>query len=264
MNFKKNRKVLRYSWIFFIVLISKNILGQTIVTADEYLIETKSDDYQWNINSVVFKPSQNKATIYPHCRGIDTILFFNKEYNLVVDTIFSRIPRNQEYLMTIGCCDDGFDICRIDKKVSNIDYDSIDEETEDSLFWASQEYGQIKFVILNKPKTDTLICIYGNAVPLSAQMITTDKNYGWLKPFRTRYSSNIDNVIIAEKKKNLLCIPLENSSSGIDMVNWDGELGFDGLKVIKKFGLRLFNKEKVIIEYDYLSNKMNLFFEDNK
>ncbi|MDR0507209.1 MAG: hypothetical protein LBH32_10410 [Dysgonamonadaceae bacterium] len=254
---KKDSIMLKYNWIFLISMFPVYISGQTTVTSDEYLVTTVADSYQWAVNGVMFKPMLEETVIYPNRQGFDTILFWDKRSHSIPDTIFGKIPENQEYLMTVGCCNDGFNMHRIKKDIPAVNYDSLDEETADSMYRASREYGQIKFVVLNKPDADTLICIYGSIVCLSGQMITVEKDYEWLSPCITGHSSDIDYVIIAKKKETLLCEHMENTGMGIDMVSLDGELN-TGLYILKKFGLRLFNKKRLIIEFDYLTKKLEL------
>jgi hypothetical protein len=161
------------NWMFLISLFSSYLKGQTHITFSEYLTETRAEHYQWSINGVSFRPTKGKNIIYPNIQGVDTILFWETVGScLKPDTIFSKIHRNQEYLMTIGCCDEGFDMHRIKKK--NISTISFSEEISDSL--VSQEHDQIKFIVLNKPNIDTLICIYGSIICLSGQMITSEKD----------------------------------------------------------------------------------------
>ena len=256
---------------FFIltIIISNHVLGQTTVFSDDYLVNTRQEQYQWKINGVTFIPTKEKTVIYPNYPEIDTIIFIDKNNNKTPDTIFSRIPRDQEYIMTISCCDSYFDIFKVernpiennDDSLSNLSIDSmlaLDSNLAlDSLIWASKEYGQVKFIIKNKPRKDTLICIYTDFAGFPyGQIITKRKNYDWLLPSKGFYSGNNDYIVFAHKKETLEYEVKEN-----DIISWGDPDFYANFEVLKKFRIRLFNKEKVIIEYDYLTRETKLKFQ---
>lgn len=242
-------------------LCSLYIIGQTTVISDDYLIETRTD-YQWTINGVSFSPTSKKTKIYPHKQDWDTIIFTDTyfKYNRPApDTIISRIPKNKKYVMSIGCCDEFFEMRRTDKKYPYVDIDTISFKDFQTL--TSQDYGQVKFVILNKLDTDTLICMYsgcGSSCPIG-QMITDNSDNGWLIPMRTGYSNTNGIVMIIKKNKEL-------EYGEFEELEYDEDLGRNLVyismeadwNILKKFHLKLFNQEKVIIEYDYFTKATKL------
>ena len=165
--------------------------------------------------------------------------------------------------MTIGCCDDKFDIIRKE------DYEKKGQlwQTEptldfDSLDMTRLEFGTIKFVILNKPISDTLICVYAGENTLG-QMITVNKDYGWVKPCKVGYIDNIINVYFVKLNDNIFYEVLGDDEfdkciEGIDIVGWSVKEWQMDLEVLKGFGLRLFNNEQVIVQYDYLTNEVTV------
>lgn len=239
------------------------IVGQSKIIS-KYLLEIPHRTLQWTINGVTFSPTADEITIYPHEKGMDTIFFQQTiASKTIYDTIFSKIPNGQELIMTIGCCDDKFDIVK--KEVyeeSRFDYDEnidVDPDEAYSRFLASLEFGTLKFKILNKPASDTLLCVY-SPISLTGQIITIDKDYGWIKPCRFGIIDNIIDIYIAKSNENIY-YEIEDKAEcmeGIDIVGWDGEKKMD---ILKQFGLRLFNGEKVIIQYDYLTGEMQLIVE---
>jgi len=248
-------------------LCSLYLFGQTTVISDDYLINTRADGYQWTINGVSFLPTDKETTIYPHEQCWDTIIFLDK-YNLSQpDTIFSIIQKNQKYIMAIGCCDEYFEMHNINKKYPDVDIDITDIEVIDTKTFmklTSQDYGQVKFVILNKPDTDTLVCVYsGGGFRLVGQMITDNSDNGWLIPIRNTYSSNNGIVTIARKNKKFQYENYEDEDVylGKNLINWDYDSEM-GLEILKQFRLRLFNQEKVIVEFNYLTKKTKLIVVD--
>jgi hypothetical protein len=133
----------------------------------------------------------------------------------------------------------------------------------------------VKFVILNKPDTDTLVCIYtGFIIVPSGQIITDNSDYGWVKPITSLYSNDNIEVIITRKNKEFEYFPLEYEGFafpylGNNLISWDyKQIGIDdydlfyGLDFLKSFRLKLFNQEKVIIIFDYLTKTTRLIVSD--
>ena len=254
--------------LLFIVII---IAGQSKIVFDEYLMaRTDRATLQWTINGVTFNPTTDGVIIYPHEKGMDTIIYqeiwlpdSETKLRLVFDTIISKIPNNQELIMTVGCCDYGFDLIKNDEKRKQallLIHSLLDENKLyelDSLRMTLFGFETIKFEILNKPISDTLICDYGGVFHFG-QMITIKKDYGWVKPCRSSESDNNISVCIMKLNKNINFEIIKDDefecAKGIDIVEWNAENWEKDLEILKKFRLRLFDNEKVIIQYDYLTN----------
>lgn len=256
--------------IYFIqtlLVVSIVCTGQSKIIIDEYLIKRTIDNdifYQWNINGVIFTLESADIAIHPHNKGLDTI-YFQKTVNAhtYYDTIFCNIPNNTSLLMTIGCCDDGFDM------VKKEDYDqlckkqSLDSDSAYSLYLNSLDYGWLKFVVKNKPKSDTLIFTYNKPYVNFGQMITTKKDYGWVTPCKFGYIDNIIRIDIFKKTKNMSLTTYADDldcSKGTDVMVWDIE--DESHESIKSFGLRIFDKKNVIIQYDYANGELQLQIDE--
>ncbi|HOF17012.1 MAG TPA: hypothetical protein PLF32_08875 [Bacteroidales bacterium] len=246
------------------------VIGQTKIIFDESFAlhtERTSTTFQWTINGVTFTPTISEVTVYPHEKGLDTIFFQEtRAFKTKFDTIFSRIPNNQELIITIGCCDEGFDILKKDKEKEKL-MDSLyskKEYDEALLLYATLlEFGYLKFEIFNKPVSDTLICIY-SPISITGQMITINKDYGWVEPCRSSEIDNMISIYIAKLNDNICYEIYEiedktGCTEGIDIVGWNGN---KKLEILKQFRLRLFNNEKVIIQYDYLTGKIKLIIDE--
>jgi len=253
----------RNSKIFSLIIVLNvfvKVNSQTTVYSDEHLIQTRQQKYNWKINRVSFQPAKERTKVYPHYPACDTIIFTNKGDGRPADTIYTRIPPKKNYIMTIGCCADGFDIyekTKFTKLTSAINKKNIQNEVFDSLYTDSKESGRVKFIIKNKPISDTLICIYGDFAGFPyGQMITREKDYSWLSPSKGYYSSSIDCIVFA-KKKPTLKYKIEKN----DIISWDSPDFNEYFETIKRVQLRVFNNEKVIIEFDYVTKLVKLKFE---
>jgi hypothetical protein len=252
--------------ILNLLFICLSVAAQSKIMFCEDLTEQTDRFLQWTINGITFSPTSDEVTIYPHKKGMDTIFFQEtRNFKTKFDTVFCRIPNGQELTMKIGCCDDGFDIVRKEEYEKrkqlylaepSLDFDSLD--------MTLLEFGTLKFLILNKPISDTLICIYAGEFTVG-QMITIDKNYGWVKPCRIGYIDNIINVYVIKTDKNVEYEMIKDEykdenecNEGIDIVWWNKKDWEKDWVILKQFGLRLFNNEKVIIQYDYLTGKTEL------
>jgi len=95
-------------------------------------------------------------------------------------------------------------------------------------------------------------------------MVTIEKDYGWVKPCRFGYIDNIIKIYILKFKANTNYEIIDDKDEcfeGIDIVGWNGD-NMNDAEILKRFGLRLFNNEKVIIQYDYLTGETKLIIEE--
>ena len=273
------------------LLVCATVAGQSKIIFDEYLLAQTGIIYsesgflcskdssgltkktmQWTINGLTFKPTTDTVILYPHEKGIDTIFFQQTICSeTTFDTIFSRIPNGQEFVMTVGCCDNKFDIIRkkVKEEVEQL-YSTeppIDSDSLYSLYLENLEFGKIKFEILNKPISDTLICVCTEMYFFHGQQITAEKDYGWVEPCRFGIIDNIIKIHIIKINEHTEYKIIEDKDeykcfNGIDMVEWNGD-NMDDAETLKQFGLRLFNNEKVIIQYDYLTGEIKLIFDED-
>lgn len=242
--------------------------GQSKIIIDKYLINrTENNDisYLWTINGVSFALDAKEATIYPHQNGLDTICFqrtTNKHTRY--DTVYSKIPDHTTLLMTIGCCDDGFDMVikeKFERFRQLCESLSLDNDSVYSLYIKSLEYGKLKFVVKNKPESDTLLFVC-NPILNFGQMITVEKDYGWVVPCQFGYIDNIIHISVFKKSKSMSVETFEDEldcTKGIDIVAYDIDAPHDD---IKNFGLRTFNKEQVVIQYDFATDEWQVFFTE--
>lgn len=250
------------------VFISYLITGQSRIEFCEYLLSQTDKTLQWTINGLTFSPTRDEVVIYPNVNGIDTIYFQQTRLSKTIyDTIFSKIPNHTSLVLKIGCCDDMFDL--ITKK----DYDERVHLYEtnpsldfDSLDMSLLQYGKIKFEIFNKPICDTLICSFGGIFNIS-QMITIEKEYGWVLPCQIGYQDNIIDICIIKLNRSLDFETIEfkdfECAIGTDMVEWDSKVWpLDSEVILKRFGIRIFNEERTIIQYDYVTGNLKLIIEE--
>ncbi|MBS1634924.1 MAG: hypothetical protein JST26_03310 [Bacteroidetes bacterium] len=258
---------MKYLYVFYLCLwlngFATFIYGQTTVICDDYLISSRQSTYRWQINGISFKPAPDRITIYPHYPDTDTIVFFNEGAREPIDTIYSRIPPGKNYVLTIGCCDEGFDIYDASKLMvlsGLMNRHDMDNATFDSLYMASKESGEVKFVIHNKVPGDTLLGIYMDFAGLpEALVIKANKSYDWMKPSKGYYSSSIDYVGIARRKSAIALHPLEKG-----MVCWE-DPDFDAnFETLRMFRLRIFNEDRVIVDWDHKTNRFKLSFLDKE
>ncbi|MCF8331422.1 MAG: hypothetical protein K9H84_03135 [Bacteroidales bacterium] len=105
--------VIRAIVVGFVFLTGTYLKSQTVVLSDNFLVENRSGIYQWKINGVTFGPTKEKVLIYPNYPQIDTIIFEGAFFPNKPDTIYTRIPQNHTYLMTIGCCNTYFEMYKL-------------------------------------------------------------------------------------------------------------------------------------------------------
>ena len=225
----------------------------------------------WTINGESFSSTDSNVIIYPN-NLLDTIVFMEKRhFKTWFDTVYTRIPDHEELSMGIGCCDAGFDLCRkgdYEKYIQQ--WSEVPDSLQLSLYEQHLEYGTIQFKILNKPITDTLLCIYDH-VFLLGQLITNDKDYGYIIPCRYAYANNILHISIV--KYNFSGMYGYSLLEGeINANKWPCEKGVDivGIEIkdkyenntmtLKRFSVRMFNQEKVIIQYDYATGDLQVLF----
>jgi hypothetical protein len=250
-----------------LLFIGFSMSGQSKIEFCKYLLKQTDKTLQWRINGITFSPMNDEVIIYPHANGIDTIYFQETRFSKTkYDTVFSKIPNGVELVMKIGCCEDMFDLITKEdyeeQKRTLLTYPMLDF---DSLNLSLLQFGKIKFEILNKPISDTLICVFAGTLSIS-QMITIEKEYGWIEPCRTGYIDNIIDIYIIKLNESVHFETIEfedfECAKGIDIVEWNvNKWPLDPKIIIKKFGLRLFNNEKVIVQYDYLTNELFLKFD---
>ena len=161
--------------------------------------------------------------------------------------------------MVVGCCDANFDIFenkKMETLKSSLEKGQISDGSFDSIYLASKEYGKVKFIIKNMPINDTLICVYTDFSGFPCgYMILKNGSYGWFGPSKGYYGNSNDFIVFAKKKTNL-----EFKKEVKCMISWDSpdfSVYFDKLR---KFQIRIFNEERVIIEYDYRTKKTRLKF----
>ena len=257
--------------ILLLYLLAAGVVGfgQSRIIIDEYLVQRREHNdisYQWTINGVTFTLDAAEVTVYPHREGLDTI-FFQETVNrrTFYDTIFTRLPDRTTLVMTIGCCDDGFDIIR---KADGDNFsqlcadESLDADSCYRIYLDSLQYGTLKFEIMNKPATDTLVCLFNQGGLLFGQMITVEKDYGWVTPCKFGYTDNVIPINIRKKSKSMVLVPVEDDDldcfRGTDIMGFHGDEPWE--KNIKSFSVRTFNKENVVIRYDYATDDLQLQF----
>jgi len=247
--------------------LGTNLSGQTTVVSNDYLANTRSDEYIWTINGVKFSPSKEKIHIFPNYPAIDTIIFhdsnYSRKHDSIPDTIYTRIPKDREYQMTVGCCDSYFDIYElknIQNRISLLNSDSLSDEEFDSISIASKESGEVRFIIKNMPKGDTLICLYTDFSGMPyGQMILKNGSYGWFSPSKGYYSNSNDFIVFAKKKTSL-----EFTKEDGNTISWDSPDFNEYFDKFLMFGVRIFNKERVTVEFDYITRKTKLKFEKKR
>ena len=262
------KKIRKMILILNLLLVNLTGFGQSKIIIDKYLINrTENNDisYQWTINGVSFALDTKEVLVYPHQNGLDTICFqetVNKHTRY--DTIYSKIPDHTTLLMTIGCCDDGFDMV-IKEKSEHFhqlcEALSLNADSSYALYLKSLEYGRLKFVVKNKPESDTLLFVCNPALGIG-QMITVKKDYGWVSPCQNGYIDNIVHISVFKKPQSMSVESFEDDldcTKGTDVVAYELDAPRDD---IKSFGLRTFNKEQVIIQYDFATDEWQVFFTE--
>ena len=225
----------------------------------------------WIINGISFSSMDTTVVVYPN-NVLDTICFIEEYHSKKrFDTVYTRIPNHEELVMTTGCCDERFEIYRKDayKKYSQ-QFLETPESEQMSLYEQHLEYGTIQFKILNKPITDTLLCIYDH-VYLLGQLITNEKDYGCIIPCRYAYANSTLNISIVKYNfsgmysylllEEGISVNKSPCEKGVDIVGIELKDKFENNPVIlKSFGVRMFNQEKVIIQYDYATGDLQVLF----
>ncbi len=247
----------KYFTLIILLISFNSILGQTIIKIRPNLIQNKNA--KWIINGITLSDSHTQIKVYPNENKFDTIIFERDyENSHMSDTIFTKLP-NKQKLTIIESSNNflGFDI----QKLKNTHIRTNCQNLKNT-----NEYGRIKFVILNKSLTDTIICSY-SPLYYTGQMITKDKDYGWIYPCRNLYSSNIDIIYIFYKNKSLKYTPIINDNDfdlclkGLDLIEWNADDSVNGLLLIKHIYVRLFNNEDIIIQYNYATGEFHLIVD---
>ncbi len=250
-----------------ILLMSFTIFAQSKIKFGSDILRLKERNMIWTINGFTFRPSTDEVKIFPHINCIDTIYFQEtRSLETIYDTVYSRIPNKANLTMILGCCDDMFDLIKTEDFKESFDlFSNYPSLVCDSIYASLLQFGKIKFEIKNKPISDTLICVFAGEFTVG-QLITDSNDYGWIEPCRSRAYDNIIDIYIIKlngsihyetiKIKDFICL------KGINIITWNvDQWPLEPEIILKKFGLRLFNNENVIIQYDYLTNELTLKFD---
>lgn len=202
-------------------------------------------DCKWRVNGTTFNPSFKKVGITTNYPKMDTIFFWDERGK---DTVLTRLKPNKKYIMTVGCCDAGFDIYY--KEIFK-EYQAVLDTSEIWFKWI--EAGKVKLKIENNFENDTLIFVYGNfaGVP-TGQVLIGNQESEWTLPFKGYYTTNNDNLVIAKYNSAL------ESKTEKGTINWDTLLDYSTIDIIRWERIRIFDRDKIIIHYDHKTKKVRL------
>ncbi len=243
-------------WPFtaFLLLESE---AQTTISTDDHLNRHHTKTYLWVINNDTVRPGEGPVNITVNHPLPDLILFYNLKENTIADTIYTRFSKNQDYLLAQGCGGSPFELHHADSTLRKKPTYVPDPKTMEPKLVYPKETGLVKFSVKNKPEKDTLIVMYTDfkGIP-HALMVSENKQYNWLPPSKGHHSTNIDNIVIAKKKPGVEYEFIHN-----DLITWDYTNHKEVFETIKSFQIRVFNEEKVFIQYDHADNTASIKFD---
>ncbi|WP_375558660.1 hypothetical protein ACE193_12980 [Bernardetia sp. OM2101] len=163
-------------------LFSFSSFAQITIEFSDYIRNAKKN-HKWKVNGATFKSANEKVEIKTNYPKMDTIFFWDERGR---DTVLTRLKPNREYIMTIGCCDAGFDIYY---KETFKEYQAVLDTSEIWFKWI--EVGKVKVEIQNNSENDTLIFVYGDfaGVP-TGQVLIGNQSSEWTLPFKGYYTTN--------------------------------------------------------------------------
>lgn len=227
---------MKFLFILFTVLYCCSNLAQKSkiceIILDQSLLKSTNSkkNFQWIINGERFDNTKASFKIKSNFPFADTILC--SSYNLSkFDTIITRFRPMNVYYFKIGCCNEGFDV------LSKNEYEQMQQSTFDDekrIEFVTQT--KLSLTILGLPQNDTIVCYYGD-------------NFG--------VNSNENNYITANNTKHTLKIDKNGDTNLIThfaITNGSGEI------VFMNCYFRFFDKEKIHITYNLISNKLTIQF----
>jgi|GEM_PF-5859767 len=228
--------------------------AQTSVRCDEQIANTTH--FLFVINGVAIKPNAGEIKIFPAALGLDTLLFYNSKKSNTPDTIYTKLSKNHKYVITPSC-DNSFELQQADRMDITKGQYVTDPKTLEQKLVIPKETGMVKLTVKNKPETDTLVAIYTDFAGLPhGQLITENKEYDWLPPSKGYCASNNDYIILARYKPHF-----EYNIEQNDLITWEDTDFEENFEVIHKIQVRVFNGEKIMVEYDYLATNSTVRFE---
>lgn len=245
---------MKRTFMLLCAVLVLNAQAQTTVRCDEQIASIPN--YLWVINGVAIKPNAGETNVHPKISGMDTILFYDSKKSSQPDTIYTRLSKNRKYIITKSC-DNYFELQQADRMDISKGHYVTDPKTLEQKLVMPKETGMVKLTVKNKPQEDTLVAIYTDFEGLPhGQLITDNKEHDWLPPSKGFCASNNDYIILARYKSHF-----EYTKEHNDLITWE-DIDFDkNFEVIHKFQVRVFNGEKITVEYDHLTAKSVVKFE---
>jgi hypothetical protein len=174
------------------------------------------------------------------------------------EKVITRFKPGKKYVITLGCCDAGFDIHDAEPRHYERLFDSIPDWQYDSIR-LSEENPPIDFNVINHISKDTLIGMYadlyaclGNGFMLKNNMHKRD-----LWPSKSGYADNRDFIMVAVRKDTLLPEVWDNGWFRIDE-NEGFNLWCESIRVVTKVQVRFMYHEKILAVYDAKRKRLKL------
>jgi hypothetical protein len=228
--------------------------GFDLVISEAFACWMRARCYGLQVNQVEMDTVQRDFHLRTHYPGFDTV-FFRGGANEDWDTVFTRFRPGEKYLVSIGCCDEGFEIWDSEKlAIMAALPEDASMEAFDSLRGLLYETGEVSFRLRHCPRGDTLVGLFLNfAAGRPIQLLTRGRATGFVAPSMGYYGTNRTWVLVGRPTGSL-------SGSYFlmdDELQWN-DLEMKDFERLSMVQLRLFENERVRLIYDVRSGRMKM------
>ncbi len=218
-----------------------------------------AENWKWKINNVEFKLTLDTIKIPIYQTDFDTILFTNESEERIILTKFNK---GHVYNIHYNACCSDFDIVE-----KNDYYDSL-EQIEDIImsYYIHTREPRVRFELLNGEPNDNLVGVLGNFYyddTIHGEDLHNNKKTSYLSPATVSFAAYNYNLGMVRRAKQLTTKAVDNDKAFY--VYFYNSEKIDYYKIEKIFQMieyRFFGKEKLLVTYDYQTNKMKVEIEN--
>jgi hypothetical protein len=211
------------------------------------------NDFQWEVNGIKILPSDSIKVIKTNFPKIDTLVFYDNNSEYSPYTIYLRLNPQNKYILTSALWYKDFNIYRKsawDEEIYKM-YDITETQNRyDSIYYSTIYPEKVKLKVNNFSKGDSLLFFYGHATdyPYFSGQLLTKSNSAWSLPYTDYLESRNYSIYIAKIKSGARIYDREKKNIITVKEN--------DLEIIYKTKIRLFEKEKCIITYNYQTQRV--------
>ena len=211
--------------------------------------------WKWKINDTELNLIPKKFKIPIHKEDFDTIIFNKPNYKERI--ILTKFNAGHIYNIHYNYCCNDFDMTE-----KNDYYDSL-AKIEDVMmsYYIHLKEPRVRFKLLNSKPNDTLVGTFGRfAIHAGGIILKKNKVTNYISPFTTGYSTYAYEIAIVRASKQDEAEEIEDDKIYLLMRNSTQDYKIE--KFFASIEYRFFGKEKLLVTYDYQTNKMKVEIEN--